>query len=80
MLTDSIVQIEDHLESILETASKTTNDAEKYQLFEKFIRFWNLMEILHKVKRILHLFLFRKIFIKNFLQHDSLSNINSSFD
>ncbi|PRP88102.1 hypothetical protein PROFUN_04193 [Planoprotostelium fungivorum] len=86
MLTDSIVQIEDHLESILETASKTTNDAEKYQLFEKFIRFWNLMEILHKDRYVNKRWIVVNIFhhqhteeLENLLQAQLISFVNERF-
>jgi len=48
MLTDSIAEIEDHLEGILEEASKSQDEQVKQRAYERYIRFWNLMEALHK--------------------------------
>jgi len=52
MLTDSIIEIEDHLESILEQASQTNDEQVKLQVYERYLRFWNLMDILNKERHV----------------------------
>src|SRR5690348_2793172 len=52
MITDSIAYVEQHLERILEEAGKTTDNDKKQLVFEKYLRFWNMMAMLHKEGRV----------------------------
>eukprot|EP01117_Protostelium_nocturnum_P008193 TRINITY_DN2922_c0_g1_i1.p1 TRINITY_DN2922_c0_g1~~TRINITY_DN2922_c0_g1_i1.p1 ORF type:complete len:652 (+),score=205.34 TRINITY_DN2922_c0_g1_i1:155-2110(+) len=86
MLTDSIVQIEDHLEGILESASKSESEIVKHKLFDKFVRFWNLMEILHKDRYVNKRSLVVDVFhhqhteeLENLLQAQLITYVNERF-
>jgi hypothetical protein len=52
LITDSIAFVEHHLQSILEEASRATEDNPKQRAYRKYLRFWTMMELLHKERNI----------------------------
>eukprot|EP01114_Cavostelium_apophysatum_P022850 TRINITY_DN8410_c0_g1_i1.p1 TRINITY_DN8410_c0_g1~~TRINITY_DN8410_c0_g1_i1.p1 ORF type:complete len:609 (+),score=142.17 TRINITY_DN8410_c0_g1_i1:91-1917(+) len=72
MLTDSIALVEDHLGRILEEASKATDEPTRMRVFEKYLRFWTMMELLHQEETVNRRLMIVNVFYQNTDELESL--------